>query len=102
MLHLNRRGLLQAGTSALAVTTSGLTSVVFNPTNASDFNGFINTINSLPNRASFYASYDTNRDGVISQAELGASLIYNMVEAWRRRGSILVYSRETAVETTEL
>jgi hypothetical protein len=66
-----------SGTSALGVTTGGLTAVTFNPTNASDFNGFINTVNGLPNRASFYAAYDTNRDGVISQAELGASLLYN-------------------------
>jgi hypothetical protein len=66
-----------AGTSALGVTTSGLSAVVFNSTNVSDFNGFINTVNGLPNRASFYAAYDTNRDGVISQAELGSSLLFN-------------------------
>ncbi|MGE0453340.1 MAG: carboxypeptidase regulatory-like domain-containing protein [Vicinamibacteria bacterium] len=66
-----------SGISALGVTTQGLTGVLFNPTNASDFNGFINTINGLPNRAAFYAAYDVNRDGVISQAELGATLLYN-------------------------
>jgi hypothetical protein len=66
-----------SGLSALGVTTAGLTGVVFNPTNASDFNGFINTVNGLPNRAAFYAAFDTNRDGTISQAELGAALVYN-------------------------
>jgi hypothetical protein len=66
-----------SGLSAFGVTTAGLTSVVFNPTNASDYNGFINTVNGLPNRAAFYTAFDTNRDGTISQAELGASLIYN-------------------------
>jgi hypothetical protein len=66
-----------SGLSALGVTTAGLTSVVFNPTNASDYNGFINTINGLSNRAAFYTAFDLNRDGTISQAELGAALIYN-------------------------
>jgi hypothetical protein len=66
-----------SGLSAFGVTTAGLTSVVFNPTNASDFNGFINTVNGLPNRAAFYTAFDVNRDGTISQAELGAALLYN-------------------------
>jgi hypothetical protein len=66
-----------SGTSALGVTTSGLTGVLFNPTNASDYNGFINTVNGSPNRSAFYSAFDTNGDGTISQAELGASLLYN-------------------------
>jgi hypothetical protein len=66
-----------SGLSALGVTTAGLSGVVFNPTNASDFNGFINTVNGLPNRAAFYTAFDTNRDGTISQSELGNALIYN-------------------------
>ena len=66
-----------AGISANGVTTGGLTGVVFNPNNASDYNGFINTINGLPNRAAFYAAFDLNRDGAIGQAELGAALIYD-------------------------
>ena len=66
-----------SGMSALGVTTAGLTGVLFNPTNASDFNGFINTINGLPNRASFYNAFDTNHDGTITAAELGSSLLYN-------------------------
>jgi hypothetical protein len=49
----------------------------FNVTNASDFNGLITKINTLPNRAQFYSRYDTNGDGTISSAELGASLLFN-------------------------
>jgi hypothetical protein len=49
----------------------------FNAFNASDFNGFMNSVNQSPNRASFYAAFDTNGDGTITPAELGASLRYN-------------------------
>ena len=66
-----------AGISAHGVTTAGTTGVFFNPNNASDLNGFINSINGSPNRAAFYNAFDTNRDGTISGAELGAALIYN-------------------------
>ncbi|MCM2254046.1 MAG: carboxypeptidase regulatory-like domain-containing protein [Vicinamibacteria bacterium] len=66
-----------SGITAQGVATGSLTGLVFDPTNASDFNGFIATINGLPNRSAFYSAYDTNRDGVISQAELGAALVFN-------------------------
>ncbi|MGE3958295.1 MAG: carboxypeptidase regulatory-like domain-containing protein [Vicinamibacterales bacterium] len=49
----------------------------FNVNNASDYNGLISRINTLPNRASFYSQYDTNGDGTISVAELGNSLVFN-------------------------
>jgi hypothetical protein len=38
-------------------------SVRFDPDNTSDFNGFINTVNGLPNRAAFYSAFDTNGNG---------------------------------------
>ncbi len=66
-----------SGITANGVATGSLTGLVFDPTNASDYNGFINTINGLPNRAAFYSAFDANRDGVISQAELGAALVFN-------------------------
>ena len=49
----------------------------FNPTNASDFGGFIKTINNLPDRQRYYDAYDTNGDGTITQAELGASMVFD-------------------------
>ncbi|MGC4083559.1 MAG: hypothetical protein QM736_15965 [Vicinamibacterales bacterium] len=49
----------------------------FNVTNASDFNGLIARINTLPNRASFYSLYDTNGDGTITATELGNSLVFS-------------------------
>ena len=67
-----------SGVSAAEIATGSYTqSLRFDPFNSSDFNGFINTINGLPNKGSFYAAYDVNSDGVITPAELGATLRYN-------------------------
>lgn len=66
-----------AGITAGELATGSFTNRLFNPLNTSDFNGFINTINGLPNRASFYQAFDTNRDGVISSAELAAALRFS-------------------------
>jgi hypothetical protein len=66
-----------SGITAGELGTGSFTNRLFNPFTASDFNGFINTINSLPNRASFYAAYDVNGDGTITPAELGATLVFN-------------------------
>lgn len=49
----------------------------FNVTNASDFNGLIARINTLPNRAAFYSQYDTDGSGTITAAEMGAALLFN-------------------------
>lgn len=66
-----------SGTTAGGIQTGSFTNRAFLPNNASDFNGLINNINALPNRAAFYAALDTNQDGVISVAELSANLIFN-------------------------
>ncbi|HJS59986.1 MAG TPA: TonB-dependent receptor, partial [Vicinamibacteria bacterium] len=67
-----------AGTSAGAIRPgSDFTNVRFSPVNPSDYAGFITTVDSLPNRASFYAAFDLDGDGTISQSELGSALIYN-------------------------
>jgi hypothetical protein len=66
-----------SGLTAGQVQTGGLTARAFLPNNASDFNGLINNINGLPNRAAFYSALDTNRDGTITAAELSANLIFN-------------------------
>ena len=48
----------------------------FDPTNSSDYDGFIRTVGGLPDRAAFYTLYDLNGDGAISQDELAAGLVY--------------------------
>jgi hypothetical protein len=57
------------------VSLSG--SKTFRVSNVSDFGGFIRTLDALPNRAAYYAAFDTNRDGVIAAAEFGAASNYN-------------------------
>jgi len=49
----------------------------FDPFNESDFNGFINTVNGLSNRASFYNAYDVDRNGVITPDEMADSLRFD-------------------------
>lgn len=69
---------LATGVTAASIAQSTVWSTrQFNVTNASDFNGFIATVNGLPNRAAFYSLYDTDRNGTITQAELGQSLVFN-------------------------
>ncbi len=51
--------------------------VQFDPTNASDFGGFIKTIDTHPDRQKFYNAYDTNGDGEITQAELTTSMVFD-------------------------
>jgi hypothetical protein len=66
-----------AGISALEAATGSYSgSLRFDPTNTSDYNGFIATVNGLPNRDAFYAAFDTNGDGTISAGELGNALTY--------------------------
>ncbi len=66
-----------SGTTAGGIETGSWSTRTFRSSSASDFNGLINNINGLPNRAAFYALLDTNRDGVISVAEFNANQVYN-------------------------
>ena len=64
--------------SAASIANSTLWSTrQFNVNNASDFNGLIAKINSLPTRAAFYSRYDTDGNGTLTSAELGNSLLFN-------------------------
>ena len=69
---------LYGSATAASISNSTLWSTrQFNVANASDYNGFIAKINTLPNRAQFYSLYDTDGNGTITQAELGQSLLFN-------------------------
>ncbi len=63
--------------TAAQIAAGGWSNLQFDVTNTSDFGGFINTINARPDRARFYAAYDTNGDGTITTAELGAAMVFN-------------------------
>jgi hypothetical protein len=65
------------GITASNIVTGSWTVLAFDHSNPSDFGGFIRTIDARADRARFYTAFDTNRDGVISQAELGQSLVFN-------------------------
>jgi hypothetical protein len=85
-------------TTAASIANSTLWSTrQFNVNNASDFNGLIAKINTLPNRASFYSQYDTDGNGTISQAELGSSLLFNSTQG--NPNSMLNYYRITQTAT---
>jgi len=66
--------------TAAEISAGGLTARDFNIAATNDFNGLINTINGLPNRAAFYTKYDANGDGTITAAEMGPRLVFNSVE----------------------
>ena len=48
-------------------------------TNTSDFNGFIRTLDGRSDRARYYAAFDLNGDGTITQAEAGTAIVFNQV-----------------------
>jgi len=66
-----------AGMNAALVAGGSWSGLAFDVTNTSDFGGLIRTIDASPDRAAFYAAYDTDRNGVVSPAELGTALVFN-------------------------
>ena len=66
-----------AGLTAGDLIAGSFTDTRFDPTNSSDYNGFIRTVDELPDRAAFYALYDVNGDGTVSLDELAASLTFS-------------------------
>jgi hypothetical protein len=65
------------GINAAQIAAGGWTGLQFDVSTTSDFNGLMRTIDSSGDRAAFYTAYDSNRDGVISQAEAGTGLVFN-------------------------
>jgi hypothetical protein len=65
------------GINAAQIAAGGWTGLQFDVSTTSDFNGLMRTIDGSGDRAAFYAAYDANRDGVISQAEAGLGLVFN-------------------------
>ena len=70
---------LQPGLSGFTgsqIAAGGLSNRRFNPNTPSDFNGLINTINGLSNRAQFYSLYDLDGNGTITSSELASTLTF--------------------------
>ena len=65
-----------AGLTAGDLIAGSFTDSRFDPTNSSDYDGFVRTVDGLPDRAAFYTLYDLNGDGTISRDELAAGLVY--------------------------
>ncbi len=66
-----------SGLTAESLLAGRFTNTQFDPTNSSDYSGFIRAIDGLPNRTEFHGLYDGNRDGTITQDELAASLSFD-------------------------
>lgn len=81
-----------SGLSAGALIAGRFTASWFDPRNSSDHGGFVRTIDRLPDRAAFYARYDTNGDGAISPDELAGSLTYGST-AGNPHGAVNYYRR---------
>ncbi len=71
-----RYGSVTAGDVA-GVTGNTWSVLDFDPTNPSDFGGFIRTIDGRADRQQFYDAFDLNNDGTITTGELASSLVYN-------------------------
>lgn len=69
------------GINAAQIAAGGWTGLQFDVSTTSDFNGLMRTIDGGSDRAAFYAAYDANRDGVMSQAEAGLGLVFNTANA---------------------
>lgn len=59
------------------ITDNSWTAVRFDVDNNSDVSGLLKTIDASPNKASFYALLDLNKDGVITAAELRTAMMFN-------------------------
>ncbi|MGE3273644.1 MAG: carboxypeptidase regulatory-like domain-containing protein [Vicinamibacterales bacterium] len=86
---------LGAGITAADVANGSWSALQFDVTNTSDFGGFIKTIDARSDRAAFYAAYDLNGDGTITQTELGQAMVFNTAGA----GGGVFYDRDNQAAT---
>lgn len=82
------------GITAADLASGAWSNLQFDVTATSDFQGFINAINSRPDRAAYYAAFDTNGDGTITPPELGAALTFTTVN-----NGYVNYDRDSQVST---
>jgi hypothetical protein len=64
--------------SAAQIAAGGWTGLQFDVSTTSDFSGLLRTIDASTDRAAFYAAYDLDRNGTITQTELGNSLSFGV------------------------
>ncbi len=88
------------GVTANQLTTSSVRDFLVN--NTSDFNGFLKSVNQLAGaqKAAVYAALDTNHDGTLTSAEVGANLRFNEANTETGDGS-LFYDRTFQSESGE-
>ena len=65
------------GVTAANIVAGSWNRLAFDHSNPSDFGGFIRTIDARSDRARFYNLFDVNRNGTITEAELGQALLFN-------------------------
>ena len=65
-----------AGVTAANIVAGSWNRLAFDHSNPSDYGGFLRTIDARSDRARFYTLYDLDRDGTITQTELGQSLMF--------------------------
>jgi hypothetical protein len=63
--------------NAALVSAGSWSGLAFDVTNTSDFGGLIRTIDASPDRAAFYAAYDSDRNGVVTSTELGNAMMFS-------------------------
>ncbi len=84
------------GITAAQVAGGGWTGLQFDVSTTSDFNGLIRTIDASADRAAFYNAYDIDRNGTVSQAELGANLRFASANP---NGTGVLYDRDFQAAT---
>jgi hypothetical protein len=66
-----------AGVNAGDIVSGGISgNIQFDPTNSSDYNGLIRTINARPDRDAIYDAYDVDGDGALSDVEIANGLVF--------------------------
>jgi hypothetical protein len=98
-----------SGITAGELSTGSFSDSNFDPFNTSDLEGFLRTVNGLPNSGDFYALYDVNGDGTITAAELGATMVFDSTSGnpngrvnYGRREQVQAGSNELGTEGISL